>query len=160
MLSLLPNPTLLGAVVSWRQRGMFETGEKPADDISLFGSWMERGWWWNGWWKKWAGQHWCHQYLWWSAHDLVWLKAIHLSPVKSMSGNKWRNCSLLLNHPELAERRKNHFVTVGWVKLQVWRVKPLSVPHRKSCLDGNVLLNQYVDTKSTSYGHFIRSIFP
>ena len=26
---------------------------------------------------------------------------------------KWRNCSPLQNYPELAQRRKNHFVTVG-----------------------------------------------
>ena len=74
---------------------------------------MEREWWWNEWWMKRAGQHWCCQYLWWSTHDLVLLEAIHLLPVKSMSGNKWRNSSLLLNHPELAQKRKNRFVTVG-----------------------------------------------
>ena len=56
--------------------------------MSLFGPWIEKGWWWDGWWMKWPGQHQCHWYLWWSAHHLVWLEAIHLSLVKSMCGNK------------------------------------------------------------------------
>ena len=56
--------------------------------MSLFGSWMEREWWWNGWWMKRVSQHWCHWYLWWSGHQLVGLEAIHMSSVKTMSGNK------------------------------------------------------------------------
>ena len=70
-----------------------------------------------------------------------------------MSGNKWQNSSLFLNHPELAQRRKNHFVTIilwplqspdcnlcnfflwGWVKLQVGRVKPISIDNFKTVVE-------------------------
>lgn len=34
------------------------------------------------------------------------------------------------------------------------------MPHRKSCLDGNAHLAQYVDAKSTLNRRFIYSIFP
>ena len=97
------------------------------------------------------------------SHDLVLLKAFYLLLVKSMSGNKWRNSSLLLNHPELAQRWKNHFLTIGrlvasaisWLQpLQLFpmgmgqtsRVKPASIEDFKTAVeDINVaILDKYI----------------
>ncbi len=133
--------------------------------MSLFGSWSERGWLWNGWWKKQAGQHWCHQCLLWSAYNLVWLEAIHLSPVKSMwqQDGATAHCSLttltllkrviiifwlsgvswLLHFPVC---NLYNFFLWGRVKLQVWRVKPASIHEFKTAMeDINVaILGKYI----------------
>ena len=96
---------------------------------------MKRGWWWNGWWKKQAGPHWCHQYLWWSAHHLAWLEAIYLSPVMSISGNKMAQ---LLTAPKLSwtcSKEKESFC-------DCWRSFGLCIPliatsATFSCEDGS-----------------------
>ncbi len=96
---------------------------------------MERGWLWNGWWMKRAGQHWCHRYLWWSTHDLVWLEAIYLLPVRSMSGNKMAQLLIAPSHPKLFQRRKTYFLTVGGLLasafpwLQPLQLVPVGVGH-------------------------------
>ena len=41
-----------------------------------------------------------------------WKQSIYHWSGQSLA-TRWCNCSLLLNHPEPAQRRKNHFVTVG-----------------------------------------------
>ena len=44
---------------------------------------------------------------------------------------KWRNCSPLQNYPELAQRRKNHFVTVGGLLASAFpRLQPQLFPVR------------------------------
>ena len=61
---------------------------------------------------KQAGKHWYHQHFCWSAHLLVWLEAIYLSPVKSMSVNKMAQ---LLTTPKTSwmSSKENPLVTVG-----------------------------------------------
>ena len=132
--------------------------------MSLFGSWMERGWLVNGWWKKRAGQYWCHN----TFYDLLtiwsgWKQFICHRSSQCLT-TRWCNYSLLQNHSELAQRSKNHFVTVrgllasafpwlqplqlfpvGWVKLQVLRIKPVSIDDFKTAMeDINAILDKYI----------------
>ena len=135
--------------------------------MNLFDSWMEMGWLWNERWRKWAGQHWCNRYLWWSAHHLVWLEAIHLSPVKSMSGNKMAQLLTAPKPSRTCSKEREWFCDCrrsfglcfclietlwGWVKLQVWRVKPTSIDDFKTAVEdiNAAILEKYICTTAAT----------